>query len=222
MNELMVFEHKKQAVVSSRVIAERFEKRHDNVLRDIQTLLKEAGEEFILLNFEESNYKDNRGKIQPEYILTKDGFTLLVMGYTGSKAMGFKIAYINRFNAMQNFIRERQTTEWLQTRQQGKLIRRDESDSIKDFILYAESQGSKNAMKYYTIFSKLVNKTVGVEAGKRDIATHKDLMLIALLEDMISNTVVEEMAKGVYYKEIYKRCQNKAEQLSRLAYLKVA
>lgn len=70
--------------VSSRSIAEYFEKRHDNVLRDIQDL--DCSEEFSLLNFEESNYKDPRGKKQPEYLITRDGFMFLVMGFTGKKA----------------------------------------------------------------------------------------------------------------------------------------
>jgi len=95
-------------VVSSRKVAEVFNKRHDNVLADIKTisddLLKSGQVEFWLLNFQESTYK-MRGKRYLEYLMTKDGFTFLVMGYRGKKASAFKVAYINRFNQMEDFIK---------------------------------------------------------------------------------------------------------------------
>jgi Rha family phage regulatory protein len=62
-------------------------------------------EEFSLLNFELTYYKDGKGRNQPKYFMTKDGFALLVVGYTGKKAMGFKIAFIKRFNEMDSFIK---------------------------------------------------------------------------------------------------------------------
>lgn len=63
----------------------------------------DCSEEFSLLNFEESKYTD-RGKKYPKYLLTKDGFTFLVMGYRGKKAAQYKEAYITRFNQMEQFI----------------------------------------------------------------------------------------------------------------------
>jgi len=97
-----VTELKGKAVVSSRKVAEIFNKRHDNVLMDIRNL--DCSKEFWLLNFEERNYK-SRGKKYPEYLMTKDGFTFLVMGYRGKKAAKFKEAYIKRFNEMEGFIK---------------------------------------------------------------------------------------------------------------------
>lgn len=104
-----VTERKGIPVVSSRKIAEVFEKRHDNVLRDIDSvksdLLNGGLLKFEGANFIHSLYKDSQGKKRPEHLLTKDGFTLLVMGYTGEKATKFKVAYINRFNEMESFIK---------------------------------------------------------------------------------------------------------------------
>jgi Rha family phage regulatory protein len=85
-------------------VAETFGKRHDNVLRDIENLDCSAG--FRLLNFEEIKHKDDWGRMQPMVIMAKDGFTFLVMGYRGKKAVAFKEAYINRFNDMEAFISE--------------------------------------------------------------------------------------------------------------------
>lgn len=88
-----------KVVVSSRTVAEVFEKEHKNVLRDIQTL--GVDEDFIKLNFEPSTYCDSTGRTLPEFLITRDGFTLLAMGFTGAKAMKFKIAYIEAFNRME-------------------------------------------------------------------------------------------------------------------------
>lgn len=90
-------------VVSSLDVAETFGKEHRNVIRDIEKLVQL--EEFGTLNFELSSYKSVQNKELPMYYMTRDGFTLLVMGYTGEKAMKFKIAYINQFNAMEKTIK---------------------------------------------------------------------------------------------------------------------
>ena len=98
-NELGIVIENNRPVVSSRKVAEVFEKRHDNVLRDIKELI--VDESFGFLNFEESSYINSQNKEQPEYLMTRDGFTLLAMGFTGAKAMQWKIKYIAAFNAME-------------------------------------------------------------------------------------------------------------------------
>lgn len=87
-------------LTSSRTVAEYFGKVHKNVLRDIENL--GASEEFNRLNFELVDYKDAKGEMRPEYLITKNGFVLLVMGYTGQKAMQFKEAYIGAFDKMED------------------------------------------------------------------------------------------------------------------------
>ena len=84
---------------TSRDIAERFGKRHDNVLRDIEIL--ECSEEFSALNFEGCAYKGGNGKLLPMYNVTKDGFVFLAMGFTGKEAATWKERYIAAFNAME-------------------------------------------------------------------------------------------------------------------------
>lgn len=94
--------------VDSLFVAATFEKQHYNVLRDIGRITASnsgLSPEFIALNFEGNTYRDARGRKLPRYLLTRDGFTMLVMGYTGSKAMHFKELYIHRFNEMEQCIR---------------------------------------------------------------------------------------------------------------------
>ena len=99
----MFCDSKDTARLDSRFVAKAFEKRHDNILRDIEQL--DCSDEFRLLNFEESYYKNEQGKKQKCFVMTRDGFVFLAMGYRGKKAARFKEEYIKRFNQMEQFIR---------------------------------------------------------------------------------------------------------------------
>lgn len=90
-------------VTTSFQVAKYFGKRHDNVLRDIRNIIKALPEEDRKLNFEEAleiKYLGNVERKTPYYTMTFDGFSLLVMGFTGAKAMKFKIAYTKEFRRM--------------------------------------------------------------------------------------------------------------------------
>lgn len=96
------------ARVDSLFVAAAFAKGHRHVLRDIARITEPKSglsENFIQSNFMLNTYKDASGRTLPRYLLTRDGFTMLVMGYTGSKAMHFKELYIQRFNEMEQCIR---------------------------------------------------------------------------------------------------------------------
>ena len=85
--------------VSSRDVAEHFEKNHKDVLRGIETLQTSAQNCANL--FIESVYADTYGRSQKEYLLTRDGFSLVVMGFTGQKTLEWKLKYIEAFNKME-------------------------------------------------------------------------------------------------------------------------
>lgn len=89
-------------------VARFFGKRHDNVIRDIQEIITQLPENFLQLNFEESAYEQETPmgiKQARMFLLYRDGFMLLVMGYAGRKAMKIKTAYIEAFNAMEARLR---------------------------------------------------------------------------------------------------------------------
>lgn len=95
-----------RVVVSSRDVARVFEKNHRAVLRDVRNL--SCGDtDFSQRNFALVEYADAKGEMRPEYLVSKDGFVVLAMGYTGEKAMQFKISYIQEFNRMEDEIRNR-------------------------------------------------------------------------------------------------------------------
>ena len=91
--------------VTSLQVAEAFGKEHRNVLRDIREIIESDTDNFALLNFEQCSYTNENNREMPMYAMSKDGFVLLVMGYTGSEAMRLKKAYIAEFNRMEEELR---------------------------------------------------------------------------------------------------------------------
>ncbi|EGT0680565.1 TPA: ORF6C domain-containing protein [Clostridium perfringens] len=117
MNNLMIFENKEiegvklsnqngQVVVSSRLIAKDFEKQHKHVLDSIEEIKKGVAEKSADL-FIESQYQHPQNKQwYKEYLMTRDGFTLLAMGFNGTKALQWKLKYIEAFNKMEQALKE--------------------------------------------------------------------------------------------------------------------
>lgn len=222
-----------KVLVSSRIIAEKFEKEHAEVIYAIEGrtgsngriknkgLISEIdGISQVSRYFIKSSYKDSMNRIQVEYLLTRDGFSLLVMGFTGQRALEWKLKYIEAFNAMEAFIREKQSAEWQQARITGKQVRRDETDVIlTKLIPHAEFQGSKNVGKLYMAYSKLVNMTLGIEAGQRESLPLAYVDAIKFLERAIENIISIEVDKGTHYKEIYQICKAKCQIIKDLAFL---
>ena len=86
-------------------MTDAFEKEHKSVLADIRNTVSKCSEAFTGLNFQLSEYTDSTGRKLPMYILTKDGFMMLAMGYTTPEAMRVKEAYIAKFNEMEEELR---------------------------------------------------------------------------------------------------------------------
>jgi Rha family phage regulatory protein len=94
-----------QLLTTSQQVAAVFGKRHDHVIDKVRALMRELPEEFNAPNFRVVAYRDAKGESRVSYQMTRDGFTLLAMGFTGKKALAFKVAYINAFNAMAAYIK---------------------------------------------------------------------------------------------------------------------
>ena len=107
-----------QPYTSSLDVADYFHKRHDNVIQSIQRLLRDCPDEFNLLHFQEIKSLDSRNREQLTFKLSRDGFALLAMGFTGEKALKWKIDYINAFNWMEADLTRRNLKEGNQAQQQ--------------------------------------------------------------------------------------------------------
>lgn len=119
MDFIQICEYNGEAVTTSRAVAEQFGKQHKNVIQSIEEIISQLNglknqpvnpetdtqtAEFAERNFFLSEYTDPKGETRKQYILTRDGFTLLAMGFTGAKALQFKVAYINAFDRMESII----------------------------------------------------------------------------------------------------------------------
>ena len=220
MNELVYLKNN-AAVCDSLQVAEKFGKRHDKLIAEIRRMYGEligkrtprnGGAKF----FFESTY-ENRGKRYPMFLMTRDGFSLLVMGFTGKNALEWKLQYIRAFKQMENFIREKSTQRWIETRKAGKFTRKVETDAIQKLVSYAQEQGSNHAEMLYATYTRLANKMAGI--SKRDEATVMQLNNLSLMENIILHEIDMGIMKGKHYKEIYKDCKERLETVKDLAYL---
>lgn len=104
--EEIILQNKEGLILtSSRDVSERFEKEHDKVCRDIKNLLKSQPTK-LASEFIKTEYVSDRGRNYTEYLLTRDGFSLLCMGFTGEKALEWKLKYIDAFNKMEQTLKD--------------------------------------------------------------------------------------------------------------------
>ena len=97
---LMIYEND-TVVVSSKMVAEKFNKRHDNIIQSLTLKLRGANKDRLSQHFFKSSYKDESGKKNTMYLMDRDGFSFLVMGFTGEKADKWKLDFIDAFNEME-------------------------------------------------------------------------------------------------------------------------
>lgn len=226
----------RDAVCGSVEVAEHFGKRHQEILyaiegrkcscggkgcqkcngRGYQQLgimqedLEISVKSHLSKMFKKSFYRDDGGRKRPIYYMNRDGFSLLVMGFTGKDAVAWKMGYIKAFNRMEQLLAQKQTEVYKDTRAYQKAVRKQETDAIKALVEYAEGQGSRNAARYYTILSKLADKTAGI--ADRETATIEQLGTLALVENIIAKCIAEGIGLQEPYKEIYQECRRKLER----------
>lgn len=189
--EIAKINHEERTVVSSLDIAETFGKEHRRVLQDIREI--GCSEEFRLHNFVQSSYENSQGKQQPMFLVTRDGFVLLAMGYTGELAMRFKEAYIKQFNAMESALR-------------GKLIEREKGIAVRQALTKALQQSTENERMHghaYSTYTNVIYKVLfGMSAAQlrekyqikasdnlRDCFTQEELRAIQSMECLVSGLV---------------------------------
>lgn len=205
----------KDAVCDSLDIAEHFGKQHRNIIQTIDNLTAENSAVKEL--FKKSTYKADNGQQYRRYFMNRDGFSLLVMGFTGQAALEWKMKYIEAFNHMEQLLAQKQTQIYKDTRSYQKAIRQQETDAIRSLVEYAESQGSSNAARYYTSLSKLADKTAGITDRER--ATMEQLGALALIENIIARCILDGIDLQEPYKDIYLECKRKLEQFRTAAFI---
>ena len=129
MTDIILSVQNNKPVASSRQIAESFEKRHDHVIRGIDTFKKDVpnfGEMFF-----EDTEPDSYGRPQRTYLMNRDGFSLLVMGFTGKAALEWKLKYIEAFNQMEKQLTQPKQLSKTEILSQALLIAHEELEESK-------------------------------------------------------------------------------------------
>jgi Rha family phage regulatory protein len=194
-------------VVNSLDVAETFEKEHRHVMEDIRKIEGTISTAEFSALFFLSSYRASNGKTNPMYIMTKDGFTLLGMGYTGEKAMRFKLAYIKQFNAMEKLLK-------------SKLIEREKGIAVRQSLTKAIQQSSENERMHghaYSTYTNCIYKAlfgmnsnqlrekfgIGKKANLRDCFSAEELKEVQSMEMLVSGLV----SLGWGYEQIKKFIQ---------------
>ena len=203
----LVHIHNDVAVCDSLQVAEKFEKRHADIIRSIEKIIAEQPAQNCVRCFKKTSYTDAKGEQRPMYYMNRDGFTFLVMGFTGQKASEWKWEYIDAFNRMESIIREKATPEWQESRRTGITARKKETDAIKRLCEYAAVQGSTHSKRLYTNYTKLANKAAGIT--DRTTATSLQISILTAAEVIIAQTISLGIEQNKPYKEIYQDCKAK-------------
>ena len=189
--EIKKFGREERAICTSLDVAETFGKEHKNVLRDIREL--GCSKEFNRLNFEPISYTDTMNRRQDAMVMTRDGFTLLVMSYTSALAMKFKEAYIKQFNAMETAL-------------YGKRIEREKGIAVRRSLTKALQQSTEDARMHghaYSTYTNCIYKELfGMNANQLrekfgiskkdnlwDCFTQEELRAIQSMECLVSGLV---------------------------------
>lgn len=191
--EIARIDKEEVTVVSSLDVAETFGKNHRDVMESVRNIESSISTAEFSALFHLDSYKAANGKTNPMYLMTKDGFTLLAMGYTGEKAMRFKLAYIKQFNAMEKALR-------------GKLIEREKGIAVRQSLTKALQQSTENERMHghaYSTYTNCIYKTlfgknatqlrtsfgIGKNDNLRDYFSEEELSAVQSMESLASGLV---------------------------------
>lgn len=216
ITRLPVFEYRGQIVTDSRDVAAVIGKRHKDVMRQIRMMEAHLnGRNFAPVDFFiPATYTDPKGESRPCYYLTQMGCEMIANKQTGAAGTLFTAQYVKVFHAMKEFIMERNSQIWQDTRALTKAVRKQETDAIREYVEYATAQGSTHAVRYYTSISRLANKTAGIT--DRDLAHVEQLSGLMLVERIIAEEIRAGIAAGKPYKQIYTDLQARLSSINAL------
>ena len=213
-------------------ISKEFDIMHLHILEKIRNLTNDLP--IVKSQFIESEFTNERNRKYPMYLMNRDGYMTLVMELNAkSKESRILLSekkqmFIQAFNKMEDILlkqqNNKQNLEWNQSREQGKQIRLNLTDTIKEFVDYAFNQGSENAKRYYTSITKMEYKALGfIQQAKPNLRYTLDLMQLhqlILAEDLCKRSIEKYMKENLHYKEIYILVKQDIENFAKTLLLK--
>jgi len=198
----------------SQMVADKFGYQHVHVMRVIRRLIDEYGKLEVCqsahLNFVETE-REWHGQRFKRFMMDRRAFSLLAMRFQGAKALEWQVKFNDAFYLMEKTLLVEQTNKgnasWVTQREQGKLARKEATDTISEFVEYAKNQGSHNAQFYYkhvTVACYKCLQLVQSEKPKlRDTLDIMELNQLALAEHLAEKSLKKHMASGEHYKAIF-------------------
>lgn len=177
----LVHMFKNQVVVSSVQLAEHFDKRHCDILRLLNALLRSANKQRLSKHFFKSNYKDETGKNNTMYLMDRDGFSLLVMSFKGEKALKWKLDFSDAFNAMEQEIRNNE----------HKL-----NTDLKDKLYNTSIKLEKVKILHNRLFEESTNQSALLNEKRAELLRYK------AFRDLIIAKQLENDSAGLSYDDV--------------------
>lgn len=184
--DINLVQHEGQAMTTSLVVAQKFEKDHNYLLKKIKQI-DEKSRKLGRVNFSQSNYMNSQNKKMPMYLMNREGFSILAMGLTGDAALIWKYKFYDAFEAMEQYIQNfaGMNIEYLPT---YHLLQ----DAVKELADRAHASGSKTPQStFHMNFNKMLNKAIDIQSGKRQQLPEALKARLALLQN-VANLVLQQ------------------------------
>lgn len=236
MKNELVCSIKEKIFCDSRIVAEKFGKRHGNILQAVDNLKKDLGD-LVTEKSVTKRYKNPllfvekihfyRGQDFRYVEMNRSAFTILAMGFSGKKALKWKLQFENAFYQMEVALLRQSNLEWQREREQGKQIRLDLADEIKIFIEYAITNGSENAKNYYSTITKMQYKALGlieknekIDKQFRNTLDVMDLHNLLSAEMIAKKALLEGVDQKLHYKDIFQLAKQRVLQFADIILLR--
>jgi len=202
-------------ITNSLILAEKFSKRHDNVINKIENLMN--ADKKGRLNFKETSRTDSWNRLQKVYLIDKKSFIILAMRFSGDEALDWQIKFVEAFEKMERILLHRQNVSWQRARIDGKQKRIELTDAIKKLVVLAKKHGSRNASRYYIAITRMIYKQVfdlkKVPHQFRDSLGKNKLSQLQLVEWKVAEWLDESIDKCLDYHKPYPEIKSKLKNL---------
>jgi phage regulator Rha-like protein len=208
-------EYKKGEVLTTSLkFSKEFKIMHKHILEKIEKLTAEHST--VKNQFKKDIFVNGRNREYPFHWITRDRYMTLIMN-TNAKGESLdllfdkKQLFIKAFNKMEELLltekTNKQNLDWNKSREQGKEVRIQLTDTIRIFVNYATGQGSKNSKMYYANITKMEYKALGLMQENvpslRNTLDAMQLYQLILAEDLVTKQIERYMIRDLHYKEIY-------------------
>lgn len=211
MTEITIIQSGGELRADSRTFVSKMDIRHRQLMDNIRKY-QDKFEELGLLPFQTEAVEEDgaRGiKYQQYALLNEDqAYFLLTLSRNSDAVVAAKLALVKAFRQARGHIAKTETA-----RIEGKKARSEETAAIAELVQYATDHGSESAKMYYVSITKMTNKLLGIEAGKRESLPPHALDALRLAETMIDVAISDGLRAGLHYKQIYALAKGKVSLL---------